>query len=97
MVTFGEISEKRVRALYTKTDIEGYSVEGGAAYDKDNRLSDASGIVKADGATVGHFSIWRNGDGFSMNISDFSAGSGAKLNEIAEAVLADLESAVPEA
>ncbi|MBQ8422541.1 MAG: hypothetical protein IJX11_09815 [Bacteroidales bacterium] len=97
MVTFGEITEKRVRALYTKTDIEGYSVEGGAAYDMDNGLTDASGIVKADGAVVGHFGIWRNGEGFSMNISDFSAGSGAKLNEIAEAVLSDLESAVPEA
>lgn len=97
MVTFGEITEKRVRALYIKTDIEGYSVEGSAAYDKDGRLTDASGVVKAGEEVAGHFGVRRNGEGFSMDIGDFSLGSGAKLNEIVETVLSDLTATAPEA
>lgn len=46
MVTFGEITQRNTRVNYTKEDMDGYKVVGSANYNKENRLTDASGSIR---------------------------------------------------
>lgn len=98
MITFGEITEKTVRVKYYKSDIEGYSVEGYASYNKENKLNDASGSVRSsDMMTSCDFNIYRNGDdNYRMNINNINAGSGVEMNNIVESVLAELKATYPQ-
>lgn len=98
MITFGEIVEKTIRVKYEKNDIEGYSVEGYASYNKENKLNDAYGsVLSSDMMNSCDFNIYRNMcDNYRMNINNVNAGSGVEMNNIVESVLAELKATYPQ-
>lgn len=97
MVTFGTITEKTVRASFSKTDIEGYVVNGNAAYNKDNKLTDAYGTISnaEDKSQVCNFNVYGSGDNMRANLSDCPAALMTVAVEIAQATLADLAETYP--
>ena len=98
MITFGEITNKTVRVNYSKVDYTGYVVEGIATYNKENKLTDASGSIReAESKTlVANFNIYGSGESTRINLTDCIAGQMALAVEIAEATLADLSVSYPE-
>ena len=96
MVKFGEISSKTVRVPYTKDDVEGYVVTGSATYNKDNRLTDANGSIREEGANVANFNIYGEGENTRINLNDCLAGRMSDAVRLAEATLADLAATHPE-
>lgn len=97
MVTFGTITDKTVRAAFSKTDIEGFVVNGNAAYNKENKLTDAYGTIsKDDNSQVCNFNVYGAGDNMRVNLSDCPADLMTTAVEIAQAALADLAGTYPE-
>lgn len=97
MVTFGEITDKTLRAPYTKEDYAGFKVTGSATYNKDNKLTDAYGDIR-DADTnehVANFNIYGMGEGTRVNLTDCIAGKMTEAVEVAEATLADLAADYP--
>lgn len=98
MVTFENITDKTVRATYVKVDYEGFVVSGSAAYNKENRLSDASGNIRLAESNehLANFNIYGVGEQTRINLTDCIAGRMADAVAIAEATLADLAESYPE-
>lgn len=96
MINFGEITNKTIRVPYTKNDIENYVVTGYATYNKENRLTDASGSIRENDVTVANFNVYGEGESARINLNDCLAGRMTDAVMIAEATLADLGSTHPE-
>lgn len=97
MVTFREITERNTRVNYTKDDMEGYKVVGNAAYNKENKLTDANGDIR-DASTnehIANFNIYGMGEGTRVNLTDCIAGKMSEAVTVAEATLADLAATYP--
>ena len=95
MVTFGTIIERNTRVKYTKTDVEGYKVEGEARYDKENALVDANGRILAEDKKVAEFTIYGQGEYAKINLTDCEVEKMGVAAEIAQATLADLKADYP--
>lgn len=96
MVTFGTICEKIIRAPYTKDDMEGYKVTGYATYNKENKLTDASGDIRTiEDVHVANFNIYGSGEYTRVNLTDCIAGKMSEAVTVADATLADLASTYP--
>lgn len=96
MVTFGKITEKTIRVNYTKDDREGYKVVGTATYNKENKLTDASGDIRTTEDThVADFNVYGSGDEVRVNLTNCIAGKMSEAVEVAEATLADLTGTYP--
>ena len=97
MVTFGEITNKTIRVNYVKDDIEGYKVVGSASYNKEKKLTDASGDIRdAEGKHIANFNVYNAGENARVNLTDCLAGMMSEAVEVAEATLADLAAQYPE-
>ena len=80
MIVFGEISSKTIRAPYN-IEVDGYKVSGYATYNKDNRLTDASGDVKtAEDVHIGSFNVYGIAEDRRINLNDCAAD---KMNDVA--------------
>lgn len=91
MVTFGEITSKTIRVNYTKDDMEGYKVVGTAAYNKENKLTDANGDIRdAENVHIANFNIYGSGEATRVNLTDCIAGKMGEAVAVAEATLSDL-------
>ena len=97
MVKFGEITSKTVRAPYTKDDVEGYVVTGSATYNKEDKLTDASGSIREGDVNISNFNIYGSGADTRINLNDCLAGRMSDAVRLAEATLADLAATSPEA
>lgn len=97
MVTFGEITDKTLRAPYTKEDYADFMVTGSATYNKENRLTDAYGDIRyaETNEHVANFNIYGQGENTRVNLTDCIAGKMSEAVEVAEATLADLASSYP--
>lgn len=96
MINFGEITSKTIRVPYTKNDIENYVVTGSATYNKENRLTDASGSIRENDVNVANFNIYGEGENTRINLNDCLAGRMSDTVMLAEATLADLSITYPE-
>lgn len=97
MVTFGDITNKTLRVNYTKDDLSGYVVVGSANYNKEQRLTDASGDIRDnEGVHIANFNIYGEGEYARVNLTDCLAGRMGEAVEVAEAALADLAAQYPE-
>ena len=80
MIVFGTITSKTVRAPY-EIEVYGYKVSGFATYNKENRLTDASGDVRnAEGEHIGSFNVYGIGLEQRINLNDCAA---EKMNDVA--------------
>lgn len=97
MIVFGEITSKNLRVNYTKDDIEGYKVVGSVNYNKENKLTDASGDIRdAEDKHIANFNVYGEGEFARVNLTDCLAGRMSDAVEVAEATLADLAASFPE-
>lgn len=97
MVTFGEITNKTLSVNYTKEDVAGYKVVGLATYNKDNKLTDASGDIRdAEDKHIANFNTYGEGEFARINLTDCVAGKMAEAAGLAEVTLADLAMQYPE-
>ena len=96
MVKFTEITNKTVRASYTKDDVPGYEVVGSAAQNKEGRLTDANGNIRENGINISNFNIYGSGPDTRINLTDCLAGRMSDAVRLAEATLADLSTSHPE-
>lgn len=97
MVTFGEITQRNTRVNYTKEDMEGYKVVGGANYNKENKLTDAYGDIRnAEDMHIANFSVYGEGENARVSLNDCLAGMMSEAVMVAEATLADLAAQYPE-
>lgn len=96
MVTFGEITEKTLRANYVKEDMEGYKVVGNATYNKEKKLTNAYGDIRnAEDKHIANFNAYGEGETARISLTDCLAGMMSEAVEVAEATLADLASQYP--
>ena len=96
MVQYKEIVSRTTRANYTKDDIPNYIVIGQATYNKENKLTDASGDVRdLDNKHIANFNIYGEGEHTRVNLTDCLAGMMSEAVEVAEATLADLAADYP--
>lgn len=97
MVTFGEITQRNTRVNYTKEDMEGYKVVGSANYNKENRLTDASGSIRdAENLYIANFNIYGQGEDARVNLTECKPELMNEAIAVAQATLADLASQYPE-
>jgi len=97
MVTFGEITQKNLRVNYVKEDIDGYKVVGSANYNKENRLTDASGSIRdAENLYVANFNIYGQGEDARVNLTECKPELMNEAIAVAQATLADLAAQYPE-
>lgn len=97
MVTFGEITQRNTRVNYTKEDMDGYKVVGSANYNKENRLTDASGSIRdAEGKHIANFNIYGQGEDARVNLTECKPELMNEAIAVAQATLADLASQNPE-
>lgn len=97
MVEFKEITSKSVSSTFEIKDInEEYKVKGTASYNKDNKVENVNGqIISNTEMYVCSFNIYKMGDSYKLNISDFEVGKGAEFNLIVETVLTQLKETYP--
>lgn len=96
MVQFEEIIDKTVQVRFTK-NTDGYTVEGTATYNKDNRLINANGnMTKPDKSYGGSFSASGSGDSMRLSINDIDSGDSTNVCPIVEATLGELETGYTE-
>lgn len=96
MVQFAEIIDKTVQVRFTKSETDGYSVEGTATYDKGNRLINANGnMTRPDKSYGGSFNAYRSGDSMRLSINDIESADNANVCPIIEATLGELETGYP--
>lgn len=98
MVNYGTIERRDTRVNYTKDDLTGYKVIGMATYNKDNKLTDASGDIRdAENDThIANFNIYGEGEYTRVNLTDCLAGRMSEAVEVAEATLSDLAGTYPQ-
>lgn len=97
MVTFGEITQRNTRVNYTKEDMDGYKVVGSANYNKENRLTDASGSIRdAENLYVANFNIYGQGEDARVNLTECKPELMNEAIAVAQATLADLAAQYPE-
>ena len=97
MVTFGEITQRNTRVNYTKEDMEGYKVVGSANYNKENRLTDASGSIRdAENLYIANFNIYGQGEDARVNLTECKPELMNEAIAVAQATLADLAVQYPE-
>ena len=97
MVTFGEITQRNTRVNYTKEDMEGYKVVGSANYNKENRLTDASGSIRdAENLYIANFNIYGQGEDARVNLTECKPELMNEAIAVAQATLADLAAQYPE-
>ena len=98
MVTFGKITNKTLSVNYTKDDIPDRVVAGEATYDKDNKLSHATGEIRdGEGKHIANFNTYGEGEFARINLTDCVTSKMADAAGLAEAALADLAAQYPEA
>lgn len=91
MVTFGEITQRNTRVNYTKEDMDGYKVVGSANYNKENRLTDASGSIRdAENLYVANFNVYGQGEDARVNLTECKPELMNEAIAVAQATLADL-------
>jgi hypothetical protein len=96
MVTFGEITNKTLRVKFTKEDLEGYNVEGGATYNKEDKLVDANGEIKDEKYNrIANFNTYGEGEYARINLTDCLPDKMTDAVMVAEATLADLAATYP--
>lgn len=97
MVKYGEITSKTVTVPFTKDDMPGYIVTGPSTYNKENKLTHASGDIRdAENDThIANFNIYGEGEYTRVNLTDCLAGRMSEAVEVAEATLADLAADYP--
>lgn len=97
MVEFKEIISKSVSASFEIRDInEAYKVKGTASYNKDNVLENANGQISSETEMyICSFNIYKVGDNYKMNISDFEVGKGSEFNSIIESAISQLKDSYP--
>jgi hypothetical protein len=95
MIVFGAITSKTIRAPYS-IEVDGYMVSGYATYDKENKLTDASGFIKtAEGQMVGSFNIYGAGEDKRINLNDCNPERMNDAVEVARNVIESLSATYP--
>ena len=95
MIVFGEISSKTIRAPYS-IEVDGYKVSGYATYNKDNRLTEASGDVKtAEDVHIGSFNVYGKADERRINLNECAADMMNDVAIVARAVIGSLSVTYP--
>lgn len=97
MVRFEEITSKDVRVPYTKDDIEGIIVKGSVAYDKEEKVTSASGSInEVEGNYIADFNVYGQGENARINLTNCLPAKMGEAIEVAQATLADLAASYPE-
>lgn len=97
MVTFGTITDRNTRVMYTKEDYEGYKVAGSANYNKEDNLTDANGTIKdAEDVYIADFNVYGMGDNARVNLTNCIPAKMSEAIAVAQATLADLAAQYPE-
>lgn len=91
MLTFGEIKEKTVRVAYTD-EIDGYKVDGTATYNKEQKLTRATGTILMGEELVANF----NTSGTKVNILDCNTDMMSVVASMADAVIKALDGVYPQ-
>lgn len=95
MIEFGAITSKTIRAPYN-IEVDGYKVSGYATYNKENKLTDASGYIKtAEGQIVGSFNIYGTGEDKRINLNDCTPEKMNDAVEVAKSVIESLSATYP--
>ena len=97
MVTFGEITRRDTRVNYTKDDLAGFKVVGSANYNKENKLTDASGDIRDnEDKHIANFNVYGEGEFARINLTDCLPNRMGEAVEVAEVTLSDLSSTYPQ-
>lgn len=92
MIQFAEILNKTMHVKFNKTDIQGYSVEGTATYDKNNELTHVDGTINCDeNQYCGNFNAYKSIDNFKLNINDLDSGKYVDVCPVIESTIEDLK------
>ena len=96
MVTFGEITTKNLRVNYEKVE-GGYKVVGSAGYNKEMRMTEASGNIRNEmDEHIASFNVYGEGEYARINLVDCIPAMMADAMRIAQAAIADLASTYPQ-